>query len=79
MRTQGTPSKASITNKTRPAGSFSSSYSQAGRIAGPVFYVYVFSLILTALRETLTQYITLNRGGRGEPVLLYLWSYATVT
>ncbi len=31
--------------------------------------------ILTVHRETLTQYITFNRGGRGESVLLYcsLW------
>jgi hypothetical protein len=27
--------------------------------------------VLTVLRETLTQYITFNRGGRGESVLLY--------
>jgi hypothetical protein len=40
-RTHGTPSKATITNKTRKAGSFSS---QAGRLAGSEFYVYVFSL-----------------------------------
>jgi hypothetical protein len=38
MRTHGTPSEATITNKTRPAGSFSSRYSQAGCLAGPVFY-----------------------------------------
>jgi hypothetical protein len=51
--------KATITNKTRPAGSFSSSYSQAaaGRLAGPVFYVYVFSL-LTLLSAELSNRIS---------------------
>ena len=43
MRTGRTPSKATITNKTRPAGSFSSSYSQPGRLAGPVLYVQYMS------------------------------------
>jgi hypothetical protein len=41
-------SKATITNKTRPAGPSSSSYSasQAGRLAGPVFYAISFSLVI---------------------------------
>jgi hypothetical protein len=42
MRTHGKQSKATITNKTR-LGHFPPA-SQAGRLAGPVFYVYVFSL-----------------------------------
>jgi hypothetical protein len=44
MRTHGKHSKDTITNKTRPAGSFSSIGSQAGRLAGPVFYVYCICL-----------------------------------
>jgi hypothetical protein len=34
----GDPTKATITNKTRTAGSFPPA-SQAGRLAGPVFYI----------------------------------------
>jgi hypothetical protein len=46
MRIDKTPSKAAITNKTRPARSFSSSKpGEAGRLAGLVFYVHVFSLV----------------------------------
>ncbi len=44
MRTDRTPPKASITNKLARLGHFPPA-SQAGRLAGPVFYVYVFSLV----------------------------------
>jgi hypothetical protein len=44
MRTHGTPSKATITNKTSPAMGHFPPASQAGRLAGPVFYVYIFTL-----------------------------------
>ncbi len=47
-----TPSKATITKETRPAGSFSSS--QAGRLTDPVFYVYIFSLVGDDSKETWT-------------------------
>ncbi len=47
MRTNRTPSKATFTNKTRPAAAGSFSSSKEGRLAGPVFYVYVFSLVHT--------------------------------
>ncbi len=50
----GTPSKATITNKTRPAWSFPPA-SQAGRLAGPEFYTISF---LWATR-------LINVGGRG--------------
>jgi hypothetical protein len=46
IRTDRTPSKATVTNKT-PA-------SQAGRLAGPVFYVYVFSLGLDVSKDWVT-------------------------
>jgi hypothetical protein len=45
MRTNRLPSKATIINKTRPAGSFSSSY-PGGPPCGPVFYVYMSFLSL---------------------------------
>ncbi len=43
MRTDRTPSEATITNKTRSAGCHFLAASQAGRLAGPVFYVCLFS------------------------------------
>jgi hypothetical protein len=43
MRMHGKHSKDTITIKTRPAGYFPPA-SQACRLVGPVFYVYVFSL-----------------------------------
>ncbi len=48
MRTHGTSSKTTINNKTRPAGSFwhFPPSSQAGRLAGAVFYTLIFSLVI---------------------------------
>jgi hypothetical protein len=43
MRTHGTPSKATITNKTRPAGSFSSSLT-GGPPCRPGVLCFIFSL-----------------------------------
>jgi hypothetical protein len=43
MRTDRTPSKATITTKLARLGHFPPA-SQAGLLAGPVFYVYAFSL-----------------------------------
>ncbi len=55
------PSKATITNKSRPAGSFSSSQSGGGRLAGSVFYLYVFSLRMWVHRERiLTPFCPVN-------------------
>jgi hypothetical protein len=60
MRTHGTPSKATITYQTRRPGHFPPA-SQAGRLAGPVFYVYVLSLAGATLLCTLL----LDGGGGG--------------
>jgi hypothetical protein len=50
MRTQGIASKATITNKTRPAWL---ARTQEGRLAGPVFYVQYMSF-LCVLTNTAT-------------------------
>jgi hypothetical protein len=38
---------------------------------GPLLFSVAQGIFLTVQRETLTQYITFKRGGRGESVLLY--------
>ncbi len=47
MCTDRTLFKATVTNKTRTAGSIF--LQLARRFAGPVFYVYVFSLVMQCL------------------------------
>ncbi len=64
VHTERTPSKtATITNKTRPAGSFFPPAWQAVRLAGPVFYVYVFSLGVSERNNVLVS--ILRKTGQG--------------
>ncbi len=58
MRTHGTPSKATIINKTRPAGSFFPPASQADRRAGPVFCTISFLWVLHGLHSPKTELYT---------------------
>ncbi len=64
VHTERTPSKTTtITNKTRPAGSFFPPAWQAVRLAGPVFYVYVFSLGVSERNHVLVS--ILRKTGQG--------------
>ncbi len=45
MRTDRTPSKATITNKTRRGWIIFLQLARRGRLAGLMFYVYDFSLV----------------------------------
>ncbi len=67
MRTDRTPSKATITNKTSPAGSFSSSW--PGRTPSRLgfLYAYVISLMGTMEAfEALRQYCAMEASGASQ-------------